>query len=358
LSIINKKSEDYKGKSVAFIGSVGIPNCYGGFEAFAESVTPVIARNGGRVTVTCDSSRYKNREPLYEGVHREFIGISANGWLSPVHDLYAYFRTFRSHDAVVVLGVSAGPFFLIMRVLAFLFGKALIINVDGVEWRRSKFSRFVRWVLRIFDFCAQMSATKIIYDNEALKKYILSSCRAKSVCIAYSGDHVLRFHDVVKCDFALTICRIEPENNLEILMEAVMASKLKKYVIIGNWNNSVFGRSLKKKYSHDRLVLLDPIYDSAEIGKYRESCALYLHGHSVGGTNPSLVEMLYYDCALFCYDCAFNRETAQLDSKYFNSAAELAVLIDSELDFPTQGEKPSRLKYTAEKIAADYMSCF
>jgi glycosyltransferase involved in cell wall biosynthesis len=348
----------YNGKSVAFIGSVGIPNCYGGFESFVEAVAPEISRRGGDVSVTCDSNRYDDLSPEYNGIKREFLSVSANGWQSPIHDIIAFFKVLRNHDAIIVLGVSAGPLFLLMRLMTMIFGKKLIVNIDGIEWRRTKFTKKVRLVLRIFDFCAQLSANKIVYDNEGLYDYVVKPFRNKSVCIAYSGDHVQRFPDTKKNNFALTVCRIEPENNIEMLIEAAKKSNLERYIIIGNWDNSEFGRYLKNENTNPKIELLDPIYDADIIGRYRESCAIYLHGHSVGGTNPSLVEMLYYDCALICFDCVFNRATARNDSTYFASVDELIDRINQQVLSPTLGEKQIRFEYTASKIASQYMDTF
>jgi glycosyltransferase involved in cell wall biosynthesis len=345
----------YSGKSVAFIGSVGVPNCYGGFESFVEAVAPEICKRGGNVSVTCDSNRYEDLTPEYKGMKREFLSIPANGWQSPIHDIFAFFKVLKKHDAIIVLGVSAGPLFLLMRIITTLFGKTLVINIDGIEWRRTKFSKKVRLVLRFFDFCAQLSANKIIYDNEGLYSYVLKPFRSKAVCIAYSGDHVKRFPDENKGNFALTVCRIEPENNIEMLIEAAKKSNVERYVVIGNWDNSEFGKRIKRENNNPKISLLDPIYDAEIIGKYRESCAMYLHGHSVGGTNPSLVEMLYYDCALICFDCVFNRATAENDSTYFASIDELVDRINAKVKTPSWGPKEIRFEYTAEKIASQYM---
>lgn len=210
-------------KSVAFIGSCGVPNRYGGFESFLESVTPVMVSNGHNVIVTCDAGKYEDHSPEFKGVKREFIGVKANGPLSTIHDMVAYLRVFRKVDSVVVLGVSAGPLFLLMRLISMLFGKKLVVNVDGIEWRRTKFSKPVRALLWLYDACAQLSANTIIYDSTELLPFVHKPFRHKGVFAAYSGDHVLRFPDEPKTASALTICRIEPENNIELLIEGVLS---------------------------------------------------------------------------------------------------------------------------------------
>jgi len=337
----------------AFIGSNGIPNKYGGFESFLEAICPEMVKRGYEVIVTCDPSRYSEREPFFEGVHRVFVSIKANGFRSTLHDLVAFFKVFAKSDVIVVLGVSAGPFFLIFRVCCWASGKRLVVNIDGIEWRRTKFSKPIRFVLWVYDLMAQISANTIIYDNRQLLNFIKPAFRSKAMLVAYSADHVIR-NPAVKLvpKTALTICRIEPENNIELLILGALASGIDTYTFIGNWNNSSFGKALKAKYADEpQLQLLDPIYDLDLLVNYREACAFYLHGHSVGGSNPSLIEMLPYGCHILCYDCGFNRETTGVDAKYFSSPEDLARLINLNLDVPHSGDRVIQERYTKKYIA-------
>ena len=357
---INSDNDVSRKPCLAFIGSVGIPNCYGGFESFLEATLPAMSKLGLRTLITCDARRYVDRERFFLGVERIFLDVSANGPLSTWHDLVAFFKVLRAADTIIVLGVSAGPFFLLMRVCVALLGKKLFVNIDGVEWRRSKYSKPVRLVLWFFDFFAQVSATKIIYDNKALLPYVYKLFRKKSVCIAYPGDYVLKFPILEhprKEKTGLTICRIEPENNIEMLIEGAIASELDLYSIIGNWDNSEYGKKLKSKYaSHKKLSLLDPIYEPAIIAQYRDSCSIYLHGHMVGGTNPSLVEMLFYNCVIVCFDCVFNRETTVDRALYFDDASSLRLVINEALSSPV-GKKPNFQinRFFTSQIVEEYL---
>ena len=342
---------------LAFIGSAGIPNRYGGFESFLEHCAPELSRNGHEVRVTCDGRLYPGEPAEYVGTSRVFIGVPANGAFSPLHDLIAFSRIFRQSDVIFVLGVSAGPFLPWMRMLAGLAGKRLVVNLDGIEWRRNKHSRVVRLLLRAFDLLGQMSAHRLIYDNQALLPYVMGRFRHKAVLIAYPGDYGIRFpgeRDPMARS-ALTICRIEPENQLEMLIEAALASSIKRYTIIGNWRSSVYGRHLMEIYSSEpRLDLLDPIYDPEALGRARESCTVYLHGHRVGGTNPSLVEILPYECAVICFDCAFNRATAGARAFYFQGTDDLPSLIDETLNRSASPWPEPPSVYTVAGIAKAY----
>lgn len=346
------------GGNIAFIGTAGIPNRYGGFESFLEHCAPVVVCMGHKVTVSCDARLYPDKAPIYRGVQRRFLSVPANGGASILHDLLAFFRVFASHRFIVVLGVSGGAWFPLFRVLCDATGKRLIVNVDGVEWRRSKFGPSKRALLKLFDAAAQRFAHHVIYDSEGLREFLLRGVEHKASCIGYPGDHVKRLPSAVpQPTTALTICRIEPENNLDLLIRGALNSRLLRYTIVGNWQHSDYARSLRERYkSEHRLQLLDPIYDADQLASLRESCEFYLHGHSVGGTNPSLVEMLFYDSRLLCFDVSFNRHTAQACAQYFSTAEELAELLDSEST--DQGEQRSQLRslYSAERIAQQYLA--
>jgi hypothetical protein len=128
-------------RNIAFIGSVGVPNVYGGFEMFLDSTAPLIAHHFDEVLVTCDPARYSDREPMWRGIRRIFVPLPANGAWSVLHDLIAFLAVFWRVEAVVVLGVSGGIFFPLFRMLCALRGAKLMVNVDGLDWRRGKFSR-------------------------------------------------------------------------------------------------------------------------------------------------------------------------------------------------------------------------
>lgn len=345
---------------IAFIGTAGVPNCYGGFESFLEFCGPVIARQVKSVTVTCDASLYTDQQPQFQGMHRIFLPVRANGAMSVLHDLLAFFAVFRRSTHIIVLGVSGGAWFPVFRLLCDLFGKRLLVNVDGVEWRRTKFSPTKRLLLRCFDAMAQLCAHVVIYDNAALRDYLWRFALPKAVQIGYSGDHAKRLPELEgnrEPGTALTICRIEPENNVDLMIEGVLRSKLLKYTIVGNWSHSSYGCGLKDRYANnERLELLDPIYDLQRLTELREKCDSYLHGHSVGGTNPSLIEMLFYDCKIFCFDVPFHHETAGSSAQYFRDADDLAVLLDTAPVADPVERQVRRSAYSSQQIAAQYIS--
>jgi hypothetical protein len=260
-----------------------------------------------------------------------------------------------------VLGVSGGIWFPFMRVVCFLFGVRLIVNVDGVEWRR-KGGLFRNLTLYCLDRVAQLFAHVVVYDNAALLPYVARYKRQRARLIEYPGDHVSRMQPtrasttepLIAC---LTICRIEPENNCDLLLAAAAEAHVAQYIFVGNWCATAYGRRLQKHYGGMAgFSLLDPRYDQREIGALREGCTVYLHGHSVGGTNPSLVEMLFYDCGIAAFDCAFNRATAGESAVYFGSRDELVFILRSApLSVSKEVRLAARRRYSRRRIAGLYV---
>nr|WP_186827443.1 DUF1972 domain-containing protein [Comamonas testosteroni] len=342
---------------LAFVGSVGVPNRYGGFESFLEHCGPEISKEVAEVIVTCDASVYENQECNFKGVKRIFIPIRANGAASIFHDAFAFFRVFNRSSHIFFLGVSGGLWFPIFRLMCDLTGKKIIVNIDGVEWRRRKFGKFKRGILRLLDGMSQVFSHKIIYDNEGLRPYILKPFFSKSSLIDYPGDYVQKIPGVqMQKGHALTICRIEPENNLDILIEGALNSRLDSYTVVGNWNHSPYARNLREKYrGQPKIRFLDPIYDAMKLAELRQSCEIYLHGHSVGGTNPSLVEMLFYDCRILCFDVDFNRFTTDNELEYFKNSGDLVKIISTQKENISSRDN-LRKRYSRNEIVRKYLA--
>lgn len=345
-------------KAVAFIGSAGVPNRYGGFESFLDACAPIMAEDRP-VIVTCDAARYQDQAPCWSGVERRFIRIGANGATSVLHDLVAFFNVYRDVGAIVILGVSAGIFMPLFRILCAIHGIKLVVNVDGIEWRREKFSAGKKAFLWVSDRLAQICAHRVVVDSRALAPFLSSAGRDRAVYIAYSGDQVERAIKRKNNNYCLTICRIEPENNCELLIEGFLRSGEPEYRFVGNWNGSEYGRALRERYKNESsLQMIDAVYDPQLIADLRENSTIYLHGHSVGGTNPSLVEMLYYDARIIAFDCAFNVETAGEAARYFRDQDSLVAALqerstahDSAI---AEARMTARARYTRRVIATQY----
>ena len=264
-------------------------------------------------------------------IKRVYIPLPANGVFSIFHDLLAFFACLPFCKNIVVLGVSSGVFFPLFRILCDILGKKLIVNLDGLEWRREKFSIPPKIFLYTCDLLAQFSSHKVVVDNRGLIPFVKENLNKVSV-IPYPV--VKRDYSCTKLkeDFCLSICRIEPENNISLLLEGFKMSDGSKYKFVGNWKSSEYGRKLLRKYSSDpKYELLDPIYEENQIHQLRLNAKFYLHGHSVGGSNPSLIEMLPYSASLICYDCVFNRYTVSTGATFFRNVNQLSKSINKIL---------------------------
>lgn len=151
--------------------------------------------------------------------------------------------------------------------------------------------------------------------------------------IAYGGNHcsarslsqkTLKKYPFLNAKYAFKVCRIEPENNIEIILEAFSKEDSLLLVIIGNWDNSTFGQQMKLKYQDFKnLFLLEPIYNQDILNEIRSNCYLYIHGHSAGGTNPSLVEAMWLGLPIIAYDINYNIETTENKGRYFSNKIDL-----------------------------------
>ena len=293
--------------SVAVIGIVGVPGRYGGFETLVENI---VQNSHLSWTVYCSYFSYERRCKTFGNARCVYLPIKANGVMSIFYDAYAMLHALVvGHRVFLILGVSGAIF---LPVLRFFFRDIkIVVNIDGIEWRREKWGAAARAFLRLSEKIAIERAEEVISDNQVIKDYVLDAYGSGSTVIAYGGDHVTRSpsSDAYKLrsslpdtyDFAL--CRIEPENNVEKIIEASCLSKT-NLVFVGNWDASPFARSLQRKFGEcDNIYLLNPIYDLDVLYALRSECRFYIHGHSAGGTNPSLVEALYIDRPIIAYDC-------------------------------------------------------
>jgi len=246
-------------------------------------------------------------------------------------------------DVLLILGVSGCVFLPFMRVLS---AKKIIVNIDGIEWKRGKWGTFTKWFLKLSEKFAVKYADLIIADNIEIANYIQSEYGVKPEVVAYGGDHVLKVslgdpsysseiknYSFIKEKYTFAVCRIEPENNVDLILESFSQNPEHILVYVGNWTYSAYGRALKEKYSTTpNIFLFDPIYEQRELDLLRSNASLYIHGHSVGGTNPSLVEAMNLGLPILAFDVCYNRETTENCAEYFSNETELNEIIRTRID--------------------------
>ncbi|MGR3971269.1 DUF1972 domain-containing protein [Shewanella sp. 1180_01] len=320
-------------KKIAVIGTVGIPACYGGFESLVENLTSYSSYNV-KYHVFCSSKSYAEKLTEYNGASLSYIPLSANGIQSIPYDICSLiYCLFKRPDVTLILGVSGCLFLPIYRLFS---NSKIVTNIDGLEWKREKWGSLAKRFLKLSEMIAVKFSDVIITDNKAIGDYVDAEYSKSNVVIAYGGDHAI-INDVdigpVE-DYFLSLCRIEPENNIQMILEA-FSNCQQKLKFVGNWDASEFGRELKKKFSvYHNIQILDPIYDINLLYKLRSQCKGYIHGHSAGGTNPSLVEAMHFEKPIFAFNCNFNQYSTENKALYFSSSQEL----NDKISFATTDE--------------------
>ena len=352
---------------VAIIGTVGVPANYGGFETLVENIIGENCSEGIEYTIFCSSKTYNEKKKEYKTAKLKYVGLKANGAQSTLYDFVSMIRTSNQYDVALVLGVSGCVFFPIFR---WWFRNRLIVNIDGLEHRREKWGRFAKWFLRKSEAMAVKYADVVIADNKGIQDYVAATYHKDSALIAYGGDHVVREvpedvqerilkeYNVEKDGYAVSICRIEPENNSHVILEAFSNSN-KRLIYIGNWEHSEYSRALKTKYSKfPNITMHAPEYNLDTLYVLRSQAAVYIHGHSAGGTNPSLVEAMFFGKPIFAYDVIYNRTSTYGEAYYFKNADELMSLLHKDGIEGKEIREIAKKHYTWKEIALQYESLY
>lgn len=299
----------------------------------------------------------------HKGAKLKYISWRANGVQSILYDIAAMIRSIRRYDTILVLGVSGCTFLPIFK----LFSRAkVIVNIDGLEHRRDKWTRAVRKFLLLSEVVAVKCAHTIIADNKGIADYVDWRYKKEAKLIAYGGDHalcnvaddkqqeILAHYGLEKGNYSISVCRIEPENNCHITLDA-FANSGKPLVFVGNWKRSEYSRQLKDKYGKcPNIKLIDSIYDLDILYTLRSNAQYYIHGHSAGGTNPSLVEAMFLGRPVLAYDVVYNRETTHHKAHFWQNSNELQQLVERNDLTGDDIKKVAQECYTWEKIAKQY----
>ncbi len=352
---------------VAIVGTQGVPAIYGGFESLVENLLGDNCPEDVKYTVFCSSKDMPEKIMEYKGATLKYVPLKANGIQSVPYDIVSMCRCLKGYDVIFVLGVSGGLFLPIFHLLN---SKKLIINIDGQEYKRAKWGNFAKWILRISEALAVKYADVVIADNKGIQDYVTETYHRPSTLIAYGGDHaqrqltedeimsVLERYGLQANEYAITVCRIEPENNCEIVLDAFSRSD-KILVYIGNWDHSKYSKALKDKFRKFKNIrMLDAIYDLDELYALRSRACLYVHGHSAGGTNPSLVEAMLFGMPIASYDVVYNRETTEHKAYYFKNADDLLRIATSENLDGRQMKRIARRRYRWKIISKQFSDLY
>ena len=337
---------------VAILGSRGIPTRYGGFEELAEKLAIGLADRGHEVVVYNPSDhpvsgwKYPNVKLVRVFNPERFMGSFGQF----VYDLGASIHTrWAKPDVILQLGYTSSSIWYWL-----LNPKSRVLtNMDGLEWQRSKYSRIVRKFLKQAERWAAKHSHLLVADNPQIEVYLHECFSNQVIYIPYGADIPKDFDEtipvkygVVPGKYHLLIARMEPENHIEEVLQGFSQSNTAEHLlVIGGLNR--YGKRMRKKFRNDkRIIFLGSLYRKEELNNLRYYSRLYFHGHSVGGTNPSLLEAMACNCHIVAHNNAFNRSVLRTNATYFYNAHDVQAAIEATYD-EQQWDKLARKNVSA-----------
>jgi glycosyltransferase involved in cell wall biosynthesis len=351
---------------IGILGTRGVPNHYGGFEQFAEFLAPELVKRGHEVFV------YNSHRHPYQ--QKDWNGVQLIHCKDPEHKLGTFGQFIydlncnkdaakRNYDVLLHFGYSSDS------VWWRQWPKNIIniVNMDGLEWKRTKYNWLTRKFLKRAESLAAKHAHTMIADSPAMQQYLFEAYKKKPVYIPYAATvfseadpATLDQYNLKPFEYFLLIARMEPENNIEMVINGYLESGHRyPLFIIGNTDNKT-GRYFSRKYKQSKIIFAGPVYDALLLNNLRHYSSLYFHGHSVGGTNPSLLEAMACGCNIAAHDNIFNKAVLQQEADFFSSSGEVAAIINKSKDQVIVDQNKSinieriRTLYDPEKIINEY----
>jgi glycosyltransferase involved in cell wall biosynthesis len=369
---------------IAITGTRGIPNRYGGFEQFAEQLSIRLALLGHDVWVYNPSfhpfteNEFKKVKIVRKFSPEKFIGPAANY----IYDLICLRDAVR-RNADVILECGYATAVPALKLLN-LRNSKLLINPDGMEWQRSKYSPLIRTLIQRSENTIAKMGFKLVCDNPELFSYYSERYHIEPSFIPYGADiftdpdeKVLKEYTVKPFEYFLVIARFEPENNLRNIIigfltycsgrqfnssgksvdDVISSNDInipsdKKLLIVGNPLNR-FGRKLLKEFAgYSNILFTNDIFEQKILDNLRYFSKAYFHGHSAGGTNPSLLEAMAAGSFIIAHDNRFNRNILKDNALYFNNKNDISTILLSENEWINK--KESFVKANLVLIEKDY----
>lgn len=358
---------------VAFVSTRGIPNNYGGLEEFAENVATRMVTQGIEVIVyNPDFHPYKKED--FKGVRIKHIfspekklGAGANF----IYDFLSLKDAIREKcDIILICGYTTAAISLLLLNPK---KSVIITNIDGLEWKRSKHSVMVQKLTRWFEKLAVNQSAHVISDNMGIKEYVAEVYGVDSTFIAYAADpftasdnSILGSLGLNPLNYYLLIGRLEPENNIEMILDGIAAANDNTPVHLFAGTETKFAKYLLSKYKEIKKIYFRGwLSGQHNLAVLRKNAKLYFHGHSVGGTNPSLLEAMAAGAFIAAHDNVFNRHVLQNNALFFNTASQVSSLIEnlSSLEnsrdvYANENIRQIKEKYNWDKITEEYLALF
>jgi glycosyltransferase involved in cell wall biosynthesis len=373
-----KRGSDKTRLRIGMLGLYGMPLPqlhFTGFETAFGEIAPRLVEAGHEVTIYCRASHFppELRVPEYKGVRLKYVpspgGKNLSGLISTLlASLHAL--ALGRYDLFFFVNVGMGHHAALCKAL----GARVIMNVDGLDWKRAKWGPLARAYFRTAAHSAIKFCDELITDAEAMRRIYLDEFHKDTTMIAYgayveSSEHpeaVTQF-GVNPGSYYLIASRLIPENHADVIIEGFLESGTsRKLVIAGGANyDSPFHRRLRELATGD-VIFTGHIHDQAVIKELHCNCFAYVHGHSVGGTNPSLLKAMGYGNCVLALDTVFNREVLEDTGLFFSKApGNLAALMrrveaDPALVTSLQRKAPVRIRehYSWDKVSDQYEELF
>ena len=354
--------------TVRILGTHGVPANYGGFETAAENVAKYLVANGWRVVVYCqelgDGDSYID---VWEGIERVHIPVIQGGWIGTSRfDLASIRHAVAHRDICLTFGYNTAIF----NLLQWIKRIPNVINMDGIEWSRKRWGLPRQAILYVNERIAASIATKLIADHPELEKHLATRARRSKITMITYGAHpitdadeaVLSRYQLKKDSYFTLIARPIPENSILEIVQGFSAKRRGvKLVVLGTYlDNDDFHQAVLAAAS-DEVLFLGGIYDPHEVQSLRYFSRGYLHGHTVGGTNPSLVEALAAGNPVIAHRNKYNAWVAGTGALFFSTAAEVSDRLDSLLAQPELAAKLAarslerfEQEFTWSRVASQY----
>jgi glycosyltransferase involved in cell wall biosynthesis len=322
--------------NIAILGTRGIPNYYGGFEHISEYISEGLVQKGHQVSVY-NSHNHPYQEKSWNGVNiihcydPEYLIGTAGQFVYDLNCLRDARK--RNFDVVLIMGYTSSS------VWGRLFPKksVIITNMDGLEWKRSKYSKPVQQFLKYAEKLAVKHSQFYIADSLVIKSYLKDKYAINSSYIPYGADiystqekEQFGQDKILKEDYFLLMARMEPENNIETILDGFSSSNSEKHFkVLGDIQNK-FGKFIANKFKNDERIRFNGSdFNNATVRQLQNNSYLYFHGHSVGGTNPSLLEAMASEALIAAHNNPFNKSVLDSDAFYFNNAVDVRRLVET-----------------------------
>lgn len=327
--------------SLLILGTRGIPAAHGGFETFAEKLALFLAGRGWRVGVYCQEEvpavTRRFRSETWRGIELIHTQVASSGPRATLEFDWHCVRDAARRQAVsLVLGYNGAVFLPYLR----LAGRKILTNMDGIEWRRPKWSLPVRGWFWANEWIAAWSSNRLVADHPVIGDHLATRRpRSATAVIPYGGEPVesapeapLAALGLDSGRYLVSIARIEPDNSILSLVESFSRKpRGRKLVVLGTFSEANAYHRQVKSAAGPEVIMPGAIYDAEIVQALRFHARGYMHGHTVGGTNPSLVEALWAGNPVIAHDNPYNRWTAGAAGLFFNDDSSCEAAIESLL---------------------------